>query len=103
MFHNTKKTETRHGNAPQILFVARTTTPSRWKKLAVFLFHKLVFIVSRVDWCAWIRLNVRISLLEKSLRLDARRGATSNQWNIKIPRLRLVADVINHHEELIQS
>jgi len=30
-----------------------------------FIFHKLVFIVSRVDWCARIRLNVPISLWEK--------------------------------------
>jgi len=27
MFHNTGKTETRHGNAPQILFVARVINP----------------------------------------------------------------------------
>jgi len=26
LFHNTEKTETRHGNAPQVLFVGRTTT-----------------------------------------------------------------------------
>jgi len=26
MFHNTEKTETSHGNVPQVLFVARTTT-----------------------------------------------------------------------------
>ena len=64
MFHNTEKTETRHGNAPQILFGARTTTPKSLKE-AVFLLNKLVFIVSRVDWCARIRLNVRISLLQK--------------------------------------
>jgi len=25
MFHNTEKTETCHGNAPQVLFVARVT------------------------------------------------------------------------------
>jgi len=25
MFHNTEKTETCHGNAPQVLFVARAT------------------------------------------------------------------------------
>jgi len=50
MFHNTEKTETRHGNAPQILFVARTTTPKSLKEAdVVFLLHKLVFIVSRVD------------------------------------------------------
>jgi len=48
MFHNTEKTETRHGNAPQILFGARTTTPKSFKE-AVFLLNKLVFIVSRVD------------------------------------------------------
>jgi len=66
MFHNTEKTEHRHGNAPQIVFVARTTTPKSLKNAGfVFLFHKLVFIVSRVDWCAWIRPNVRISLLVK--------------------------------------
>jgi len=26
MFHNTEKTETLHGNAPPVLFVARTRT-----------------------------------------------------------------------------
>jgi len=26
MVHNTEKTKTRHGNAPQVLFIARTTT-----------------------------------------------------------------------------
>jgi len=80
MFH---KTEACHGNAPQIFFVARTTTAISLKEAGfVFLLHELVFIVSRVDWCARIRLNMRTSVLEKSLRLEARRGATSNQWNI---------------------
>ena len=66
LFHNTEKTETRHGNAPQIFFGARTTTPKSLKKAGfVFLLHKLVFIVLLADWCARIRLNVRISLLEK--------------------------------------
>jgi len=66
MFHNTEKTETRHGNAPQTLFGARTTTPKSLKEAGfVFLFHKLVFIVSRVDWCTRIRLTVLISCLEK--------------------------------------
>jgi len=65
MFHNTQKRETRHGNAPQILFGARTTTPKSLKKAGfVFLLHKLVFTISRVDWCARI-LNLCISLLEK--------------------------------------
>jgi len=46
----TQKTETRHGNAPQILFVARTTTPKSLKGTGfVFLLHKHVLIVSRVD------------------------------------------------------
>jgi len=50
MFHNTEKTETSHGNAPQILFVARTTTPKSLKEAGfVFLFHKLVLNVSIVD------------------------------------------------------
>jgi len=50
MFHNTEKRETRHGNAPQIFFVARTTTPKSLKEAGfVFLLHKLVFTVSRVD------------------------------------------------------
>ena len=45
MFHNTEKAGTRHGNAPQILFGARTTTPKWLKKAAfVFLLHKLVFL-----------------------------------------------------------
>ena len=48
--HNTEKTEACHGNAPQIFFVARTTTPKSLKEAGhVFLLHKLVFIVSRVD------------------------------------------------------
>jgi len=50
MFHNTEKTGTRHGNAPQTLFGARTTTSKSLKKTGfVFLLHKLVFIVSLVD------------------------------------------------------
>jgi len=31
MFHNAEKTETHHGNAPQISFVARTTMPKSLK------------------------------------------------------------------------
>jgi len=66
MFHNIEKTETRHGNAPQILFGARTTTPKSLKEADfVFLLHKLVFLVSHVHWCARIRRNALISLLEK--------------------------------------
>jgi len=73
MFHNTEKRETLHENSPQILFGARTTTPKSLKEAGfVFLLHKLVFIVSRVDWCARVRLNVRISLLEK----EAATGST---------------------------
>ena len=50
MFHNTEETETRHGNAPQILFGARTTTPKSLKEAGfVFFLHKVVFIVSRID------------------------------------------------------
>jgi len=45
-----RKDRTRHGNAPQILFSARTTTPKSLKEAGfAFLLHKLVFIVSRVD------------------------------------------------------
>jgi len=66
MFHNTEKTETRHENAPQILFGARTTTPNALKEGGfVFFLHKLVFVVSRVDWYTRMRLNVCISLLQK--------------------------------------
>jgi len=32
MFHNTEKTETRHGNAPQILFGVRTTKANALKE-----------------------------------------------------------------------
>jgi len=72
----------------------------------VFLLHKVMFIVSLVDWCARIRLHVRISLLERdsstgSTLLSAW-GATSNQWNIQMSRLRLVGD-INNVKELIWS
>ena len=50
VFRNTEKTETRHGNAPQVLFGARTTTPKSLKEADfVFLLHKLVCIVSRID------------------------------------------------------
>jgi len=50
MFHNTEKRETRHGNAPQILCVARTTMPKSLKEdVFLFLLHKLAFTVSRVD------------------------------------------------------
>jgi len=54
MFHNTEYKETCHVNAPQIFFVARTITPKRLKKAGfVFLFHKLVLIVSLVEWCGY--------------------------------------------------
>jgi len=47
MFHNT---ETRHGNATQILLVARTTTSKSLKEAGFdFLLHKFVLIVPRVD------------------------------------------------------
>jgi len=99
MFHNTEKTETHHGNAPQILFGARITTLKSLKEFGfVYLLHKLVFIVSRLDWCARIRVKKNSLLEEKrNLRLEARWAATSNQWNIKMPRLLLVADVINYY------
>jgi len=50
MFHNIEKTETCHGNVPQVLFVARITM-AKWFTEAdfVFLLHKLVLNVSRVD------------------------------------------------------
>jgi len=49
----TQKRQTPHGNAPQILFVARTTTPKSLKETGfVFLLHKVVFIVSRKLMCA---------------------------------------------------
>ena len=52
MFHNTEKTETRHGNAPQVLFGARTTAPFVLKEAGfVFLsLFQIVLIVSRVGW-----------------------------------------------------
>jgi len=50
MFHNTEKAETRHGNAPQMLFVATTSRPKSLIGTGfVFLLHKNVLIVSRVD------------------------------------------------------
>jgi len=50
MFRRTEKTGTRHDIAPQILFGARTTAPKSLKEAGfVFLLHKLVFIVSRVE------------------------------------------------------
>jgi len=51
-----------------------------------FLLYKLVLNVSIVDRCAWIRLNVRISLLEKESlpgsTLFSAYGATGTQWSI---------------------
>jgi len=52
MFHNTEKTGTHHGNAPQILFVARTTTPKSLKEAGfVFLLHTFVYCFTcRLMW-----------------------------------------------------
>ena len=45
MFHNTEMTETRHGNAPQILFAAGTTMPKSLKEVGfVFLLHNLFLL-----------------------------------------------------------
>jgi len=53
MFHNTEKTETRHGNAPQILFSARTTTPKSLKKEGfVFSFKNCVHCFTCRLMCA---------------------------------------------------
>jgi len=50
LFHNTEKTETRHGNASQVSFVARTTTAKYLTEAGFdFVLHKVVFIVSLVD------------------------------------------------------
>jgi len=79
MFHNTEKTETRHGNVPQILFGARTTTPKSLEEADfAFLLHKLVFIVSRV--CTRMRLTVLISLLEK----ESATGSTLKSHQLSI-------------------
>jgi len=60
-----------------------------------------------LDWFGWMRLHVRISWLEKESTTGSTLlsvwGATSNQWNIQMPRLHLVADVIKYYEELIQN
>jgi len=101
-FHNTETTETRHGNAPQILFVARTTTPKSLKEAGfVFLLHKLVFIVSRVDWCARILLNVRILLLEK----ESATGSTlrSHKQSVEHKDATITFSRRCNYEELIQS
>ena len=79
-----------------------------WQKPALFFSSSnSVLNVSLVDWCAWIRLNVRISILEKESstgsKLLSAWGATSIQWSIKMPRLHLAEDAINHYEELIQN
>jgi len=82
---------------------------SSWQKMALFFsFTSLCqACVKLVDWCAPIRLNVHISLLEQESStgstLVSAWGATSIQWNIQMPRLHLVADVINHYEGLIQN
>jgi len=50
MFYKTEKRGTRHGNAPQISCFARTTMPKSLKEAGfVFLLHKLMFTISRVD------------------------------------------------------
>ena len=83
------------------------TTMARWLTEAAFFFSCANLCFTSIDWCARIRLNVRVSLSEKESStgrtLLSTWGATSIQWNIKMPRLHLVADVINHYEELIQS
>jgi len=100
MLHNTEKTETRHGNAPQILFSARTPTPKSLKEAGfVFLLHKVVFSVSRVDWCARIQLNVGISLLEK----DPATGSTLRSHEQSMEYKDATTSHRCNYGELIQS
>jgi len=64
MFHNTEKTETRHEKYHKSYSTPELQRPIvEWSWLC-FSLHKL-FIVSRVDLCGRVRLNVRISLLKK--------------------------------------
>ena len=68
IFHNTEKTEIRYGNAPKFSsFIRRQDHNGKVvdRNWLCFLLHQLVFIVSLVDWCAQIQLNVRIPWLEK--------------------------------------
>jgi len=88
MFHSTEERETRQGMYHKSYSSPEPQRRSSWQKLALFLLHKLVFIVARVDWCARIWLNVRISLLEKDSSTESKLlsawGATTIQWNIKM-------------------
>ena len=102
IFHNTEKTETRHVNVPQILFSARTTTSKSLKEAGfVFLLHKIVFIVSSVDWCARIRLNVLISLLEKESSTGS--SLKSHEQSIEYKDAAIMFSRRCNYGELIQS
>ena len=74
---------------------------SRWKKKALFSPSKIVFIVSRVDWCARIWLNVRISLLEK----DPATGSTlrSHEQSMEYKDATITFSRRCNYAELIQS
>jgi len=84
VFPNTEKTEICHGNVSKVLFVARTTMARYLTEAGfVFLLHKRVLNVSLVDWCAPMRLNVRISLLEK----ESATGSTLRSYEQSMERI----------------
>jgi len=68
----------------------------------VFLLHKLVFIVSYVDWCARIRLNVRISVLEKESATESTLRSHEQSMEHEDATITF-SRRCNHYEELIQS
>jgi len=100
MFHNTEKTETFHGNVPQVLFVARTTINGEVVAGVVFL-HKIVkcftcrLMCADTTKCAHFRIRKGIfdwkHALER-LRIHEHRMERTDATNIQMSRLHLVAE-----------
>jgi len=56
---DTSTIDIRHGNAPQISFVVRTISAKQLTEAGfVFVLHKVVFVVSIVDYCVWSRISL---------------------------------------------
>jgi len=76
---------------------------SRWKKLALFFsFTTCFYCFSCRLMCADMTKCANF-LIRKVICGWKHAEEPSNHWNRKMPRLRLVADVINHYDEVIQS
>jgi len=89
MFRNIEKKEACHGNAPQILFIARTTTSKSLKEAGfVFLLHKLVF-----------HLQTDVPNATKFAHFHIRKGIFD--WKQALERLRSHEHLVEHIDATI--